>query len=120
MVGFISGAEAGQPRWIVAYQQAWVAVMTHTSPLFVGIMSALTEVIIAWSLLTGTLLRIFLPIGLIYSLMIWSPAEGFGGPYGNGRTGMPSNMLGNTIIYALIFAFFIVIYKPRIRSEKSA
>ena len=120
MTDFISGAEAGQPGWIVAYQQAWIAVITHTSPLFFGIATALTEVALAWSLLTGKFLRLFLPIGLIYSLMIWSTAEGFGGPYGNGSSGMPGNMLGNTIIYALIFAFFIVIYGQRSQSEKPA
>ena len=118
MTDFISGAEAGQPAWIVAYQQTWVAVITHTSPVFVGIMSALTEVALAWSLLTGKLLRLFLPIGFVFSLMIWSTAEGFGGPYGNGRNGMPGNMFGNAVIYAIIFAFFIVIYRQRIRPEK--
>lgn len=120
MADFISGAEVGQPGWIAAYQQVWVAVITHTSPLFFGVVSALTEVALAWSLLTGKLLRLFLPIGLIYSLMVWSTAEGFGGPYGNGRTGMAGNMLGNTIIYALIFAYFMVIYGQRSHSEKSA
>lgn len=113
MVAFISGAEAGQPGWIVAYQQAWVAVITHTSPLLMGIMSAFTEVALAWSLLTGKLMRIFLPIGFVFSLMIWSTAEGFGGPYGNGSTGTPGNMFGNAVIYALIFAYFMVLYGQR-------
>lgn len=114
MVDLISGAESGQPGWIAAYQGVWVALITHTSPLFFGVMSALTEASIAWSLLSGKLLRIFLGVGLIYSLAIWSTAEGFGGPYGNGSTGITGNMLGNAVIYALIFAYFLVLYRqPR-------
>ncbi len=110
MVDLISGAESGQPAWIVAYLQIWVAVINHISPLFFGVMAALTEVALAWSLLTGKLLRIFLPVGFVYSFTIWISAEGFGGPYGNGTTGMAGNMLGDSVIYAVVFAFLMAIY----------
>ncbi|MGC8549667.1 MAG: hypothetical protein ACP5M4_08200 [Acidobacteriaceae bacterium] len=113
MVGFISSAESGQPGFVVAYQQLWIAIITHTSPLFFSVMSALTEAALAWSLLTGKLLRIFLPIGFVFSLLIWSTAEGFGGPYRIGSTGMPGNMLGTAIIYALVFVYLMAIYGPR-------
>lgn len=114
IVELIAGAESGQPSWIAAYLHVWVAIMTHTSPLFFGIVSAIAEVAIAWSLLSGRMLRIFLPVGFAYSLMIWSIAEGFGGPYGSGTIGMAGNMFGNAVIYAIIFAFFMTIYRwPR-------
>lgn len=117
MVDFISAAESGQPVWIVAYLHLWIALIHHTSPLFFGIVSALAEVAIAWSLLSGKLLRIFLPFGFVFSLMIWSTAEGFGGPYGDGFTGMPGNMFGTAVIYALIFAYFIAIYRWSVRNN---
>jgi len=38
-------------------------------------------------------------VGALLSLMIWSTAEGFGGPYRAGSTD-----IGTAIIYALVFA----------------
>ena len=110
-VSFLSGAEAGQPAWVVDWLQLWIAIIIHTSPVLVGVLSAVVEVLLAWSLLSGKLLRLFLPFGLLYSLMIWSTAEGFGGPYANGGNGMPGNMFGNAVIYALIFGYFMVLYR---------
>lgn len=113
-VSYLAAAEAGQPAWIVSYLHAWIALITHTSPVLFSVLAVAAEVVIAWSLLSGKLLRIMLPIGLIYSLMVWSTAEGFGGPYGIGSTGMPGNMFGNAVIYALIFCFLMVLYRwPR-------
>jgi hypothetical protein len=120
MVDFISRAESGQPGWIIAYQRVWVAVITHTSPLCFAIITALTEAAIAWSLLSGKLLWLFLNVGLVFSLLIWSAAEGFGGPYGNGFTGTAGNMFGNAVIYALIFAYFLVLYHQPRRDKSTA
>ncbi|ACO33831.1 MULTISPECIES: hypothetical protein [Acidobacterium] len=118
-VSFLSGAEAGQPAWIVGWLKLWIVLITHTSPILVGIVSAIAEALIAWSLLSGKLMRIFLPFGLVYSLMIWSTAEGFGGPYGNGVSGMPGNMFGNAVIYALIFGYFMVLYRQPLRNTRT-
>lgn len=87
-VGFLSAAEPGQPAWVAAWLHAWIAVITFISPVLFAVLAAIAEVVIAWSLLSGKLLRIVLPIGLIYSLMVWSTAQGFGGPFGIGSTGI--------------------------------
>jgi nitrite reductase (NO-forming) len=43
-------------------------------------------------------------VGLVFSLLIWSTAEGFGGPYTAGSTD-----LGTAIIYAVVFALLFLV-----------
>ncbi|HEX7324128.1 MAG TPA: hypothetical protein VF292_02090 [Rhodanobacteraceae bacterium] len=76
-----------------------------------AVISVIIEVVIACSLLSGRWLRVTLPLGLVFSLLIWTTAEGFGGPYGNGTTGMPGNLFGTAIIYALLFAGLMLLYR---------
>jgi hypothetical protein len=68
-------------------------------------------VVIACGLVTGRGLRLVLPLGLIFSLLIWVTVEGFGGPFGNGSTGMPGNMFGTAIICALLFSGLMIVYR---------
>ncbi len=110
-VGYLVDAQQGQPAWLVQYIQAFIDVIMHTNPLLFGLLAAATEAIVAWGLLSGRLLRYLLPIGMAFSFMIWSTAEGFGGPYSNGQTGMPGNMFGTAVIYMLIFAYLMVLYR---------
>ncbi|GBE11400.1 hypothetical protein BMS3Bbin12_00301 [bacterium BMS3Bbin12] len=116
-VNYLVDAQQGQPAWLVHYLQAFVYVIMHTDPLIFGLLAAATETIVAWSLLSGKLLRYLLPVGMAFSFLIWSTAEGFGGPYGNGRTGMPGNMFGTAVIYMLIFAYLMVLYRWPTRGE---
>lgn len=111
-------AEPGQPAWIVAYLHGWLFVIGSISPLLFAILTALIEVAVALSLLSGRCLRVGLPLGLVFSLLIWTTAEGFGGPYGNSTTGMPGNMFGTGIIYAILFADLMIFYGwPRNRGR---
>lgn len=104
----------GQPGWVVAWLHGWVGFINATSPLAFGIATAIIEVAIACGLLTGRGLRVILPLGLVFSLLIWVTAEGFGGPFGNGTTGMPGNMFGTAIIYAFLFAGLMILNRwPR-------
>ncbi len=113
-VRYMAEAQQGQPTWLVDYIQVWINAITHIDPLLFGLLAAATEVTVAWSLLSGKLLRYLLPIGMVFSFTIWSTAEAFGGPYSNGQTGMPGNMFGNAVIYMLILAYFMVLYRwPR-------
>lgn len=112
IVGYIAGAQGHVPGWVAAYDQGWIAVITFISPVLFGVLAALMEAAIAWSLLAGRWLRVFLPVGLVYTLVIWSTAEGFGGPYtAAGQTGMPGNILGNAVNYMLVFGFLMVAYQ---------
>lgn len=104
----------GQPGWVVAWLHGWVGFIDAASPLAFGIATAVIEVAIAWGLLTRRGLRVVLPLGFIFSLLIWVTAEGFGGPFGNGTTGMPGNMFGTAIIYAFLFVGLMIFYRwPR-------
>ena len=47
--------------------------------------------------------------GALYSLMIWSTAEGFGGPYAPGATDV-----GPSIIYVLVFLAMLVMLDHRL------
>lgn len=104
-------AMGGQPAWVVTWLHGWVGFIDATSPLAFGIATAVIEVVLACGLLTGRGLRLVLPLGLIFSLLIWITAEGFGGPFGDGTTGMPGNMFGTAIIYAFLFAGLMIVYR---------
>ncbi|KEZ75830.1 hypothetical protein [Salinisphaera hydrothermalis] len=86
-----------------------------------AVLASLLEAVLAWSLITGRFLRLLLPVGFLYSLAIWSTAEGFGGPYtAMGQTGMTGNMFGNAVLYAVIFLTFMVAYRwPQRIEERS-
>lgn len=113
-IGYLVDAQQDQPAWLVSYLQVWIDLIRGIDPTLFGVLAALTEASIAWSLLSGRLMRYFLPVGAAFSLMVWSTAERFGGPYGNGVTGMPGNMFGNAIIYFFIFVLLMVLYRwPR-------
>lgn len=70
---------------------------------------------IAASLLSGRGLKLFVPIGLLYSLAVWTTAEGWRGSYITAGTRVLGNVLGNVIIYAFIFAYLWVAVWPHAR-----
>lgn len=118
LVDYLTAAQQGEPAWMVAYEQFWITVVTSLSPIAFAVLTALVETVLAWSLITGRMLRLLYPIGFVYSLVIWSTAERFGGPYtANGHTGMTGNMLGNAILYALVFLFFMLYERWPKRSQ---
>jgi nitrite reductase (NO-forming) len=61
-------------------------------------MVALAETAIAIGLIFGFFTEIAIIGGIAMTLVIWSTAEGFGGPYAAGSTD-----IGAAIIYALLF-----------------
>jgi nitrite reductase (NO-forming) len=58
----------------------------------------LLETAICIGLLLGFARRITYVVGALFSLLIWSTAEGFGGPYTSGATN-----IGPALVYALVF-----------------
>ncbi|WP_109992202.1 hypothetical protein [Salinisphaera sp. LB1] len=121
LVGYLTASQQGEPAWLAAYTQAWIDFITLVNPVFFAVLAALLEGILAWALITGRFLRVLMPAGFVYSLVIWSTAEGFGGPYSAlGQTGMTGNMLGNAVLYALIFLTFMVVYRWPQPVEKRA
>jgi hypothetical protein len=108
-ITFLLQAQDGQPPWIVAYIGWFLSIINRVGPLVFGIFAAVMETAIALSLLTGWYLRWMLPTGALYSLGLWTTAEGWGGPYGIGFTGNKGDVLGTINIYLFAFFFLIIL-----------
>ncbi len=89
---------AGQPGWVQAWINLWISIIS-INPHFFALIIALTETAIALSLIFGFLTHITLATSIVFSLLIWSVGEGFGGPYAAGSTDM-----GCAVIYAFVAA----------------
>ncbi len=120
-VTYLQQALPGEPAWIVAYISFFIHVINLLGPVTFGIVAALMESIIAFSLLTGVALRWLVPVGIFYSLGVWTTAEGWGAPYLPGMTANKGDVLGTTNIYVIAFLFVGVwVYlRPRVQ-ERSA
>lgn len=117
-VSYLVASEAGQPAWMVAYIHLFIEAIDWIGPTVFGVFAALSETAIALGLLLNRGLRYILPFGLIYSFVLWTSAEGFGGPYG-AVTGIGGDVLGTTIIYCLIFLYLMAMYPPHLRLSKA-
>lgn len=105
---YLRETEIGQPAWVVSYLGWFLSAISVIGPVAFGVVVALSETAIALSLLTGRFLRGVLPFGIVYCLGLWVAAEGFGGPYGAGFTGVKGDLLGTANIYLFPFLFLIV------------
>jgi nitrite reductase (NO-forming) len=101
--GMVSGAAQGQPGWLLPWFRFWTGLVSPHAALFAYAV-AVTETLIAVALLAGFARRLSCAGALVFSLMIWSVAEGFGGPYAAGSTD-----IGTGIIYAVAFAGLLVL-----------
>lgn len=118
-VDYLVQSQQGQPAWIIAYIQFFIGLINAVGPLAFGIFAAVMETLIALSLLLNRGLQFMLPIGALYTFVLWTTAEGWGGPYGRGFTGNKGDILGTAIIYCLIFLYLMVIYPPfRVRKKE--
>jgi nitrite reductase (NO-forming) len=93
----ITSAADSQAGWIQPWFHAWSQLLSSNPQLFAhGVATA--ESLIAICLLFGFGRRTVYIAGAVFSLLIWSVAEGFGGPYSNTSTD-----IGAGIIYAVVF-----------------
>lgn len=120
-LSYLTPAVKGQPAWIAAYISAIIASVKLIGANVIGIITAIVETFIALSLLSGRLLQYGIALGVIWSLGIWTTAEGWGGPYtaGFSSSPMPGDIFGNAINYALIFLFLAATYGVWHRGEKT-
>ena len=95
--GYLIQARDHQPTAIVAWITFWLHVVS-LNPAFFAHMVALGESCIALGLVLGAFSNLTCCAGIVLSFVIWSTAEGFGGPYGSGSTD-----IGVSIIYVLVF-----------------
>jgi nitrite reductase (NO-forming) len=102
-VGYLHNAATGQPAWSAWWFDMWIGIVTPNVGFFIWA-TRLAETLLALALLLGFARKITYIVGIFFSLLIWSTAEGFGGPYSVG-----ANNIGAAISYVLIFAALIVI-----------
>ena len=96
-VGYLQNAANGQPAWLAPWFHFWVRLVAPHAEVFI-FATRLIETAIAIGLLFGLARRLTYIAGALFSLLIWSTAEGFGGPYTSGATN-----LGPALMYALVF-----------------
>jgi nitrite reductase (NO-forming) len=93
----IQGAAQGQPSWLHWWFSFWIGFIAH-NPHFYATLVAVIESLIALALLIGLARRITYLGAAVFSIVIWSVAEGFGGPYSSASTDV-----GAALIYAVVF-----------------
>ncbi|HEX5490762.1 MAG TPA: multicopper oxidase domain-containing protein [Candidatus Udaeobacter sp.] len=96
-VGYLQNAMKAQPAWLAPWFSFWLRLVIQHTDFFV-LATRLIETAIAVGLLLGFARRVTYIAGALFSLLIWSTAEGFGGPYTSGATN-----LGPALVYALVF-----------------
>ena len=94
----IMGQADGQPGWLKGWFRFWINLQ-HPHPMFYAYLVAVIETLIALAVLTGFARKLSYTAAIVFSLLIWATAEGFGGPYTTG-----SADIGTAVIYAVVFA----------------
>ena len=94
----IMGQADGQPGWLKPWFRFWID-WQHPHPYVFAYLVAALETLIAVALIAGFARKITYTAAIVFSLLIWATAEGFGGPYTSG-----SADVGTAVIYALVFA----------------
>src|SRR5690606_6230459 len=101
--GYLRNAADGQPAWSAWWFDTWIAIVEPRADTFLWL-TRIATTLLALALLFGFARRTVYVIGALYSLLIWSTAGGFGGPYTIGASNT-----GVGIIYVLVFAVLIAI-----------
>jgi uncharacterized membrane protein YphA (DoxX/SURF4 family) len=94
----IMGVKAGQPGWLQPWFQFWIDLQ-HPAATFFWALVATVETLIALALIFGFARKLTYCAAIVFSLLIWSTAEGFGGPYTSGASD-----IGTEVIYAVVSA----------------
>ncbi len=102
-VGYLHNAAQGQADWSAWWFDMWINIVTPNTELFV-VLTRLAETALALALLFGFARKFTYILGALFSILIWSTAEGFGGPYVVGGSNM-----GAAIAYVLIFMALLAI-----------
>ena len=95
--GYLQNASRGQPGWLHGWFAMWFAVVAWSPATFVW-MTRVIETAIALALVAGLARKWIYLVGASFSLVIWSTAEGFSGPYVIGAAN-----LGPALVYVLVF-----------------
>ncbi len=94
----IKEAADGQPGWLKGWFNFWINLQEPRAAFFAYLV-AVVETLIALALITGFARKLTYTAAIVFSLLVWSTAEGFGGPYTSGASD-----IGTAVIYAVVFA----------------
>jgi nitrite reductase (NO-forming) len=97
-VNYLSGALEGQPAAVQAWIHFWIDIV-KVNPHFFAYLVAIGETAVAIGLIFGLLSNLTCIVGMLLEAVVWTTAEGFGGPYVAGSVD-----IGAAIIYVLVFA----------------
>ena len=95
---YLAGAQTDQPLLIHHWIGFWINVV-GLDPVVFAYTVAVGETAIAVALIFGVFTNVTVVTGSLLSLIIWSTAEGFGGPYASASTD-----IGAAVMYVLVFA----------------
>ena len=94
---YLTGGAEGQSIFVQTWIHFWVQTVS-VNPHFFGVIVAIAETALGIGLIFGICTELAIAGGIALTLVIWTTAEGFGGPYIPGSTD-----IGAAIIYALLF-----------------
>ena len=94
----IMGQAQGQPGWLKPWFDFWINLQ-HPRVTFFAYLVAFAETLIAVAVIAGFARKLSYSAAIVFSLLIWGTAEGFGGPYTSGASD-----IGTAVIYALVFS----------------
>jgi nitrite reductase (NO-forming) len=94
----IMGQAQGQPGWLKPWFDFWINLQ-HPRAAFFAYLVAVIETLIALALIAGFARKLTYSAAIVFSLLIWGTAEGFGGPYTSGAAD-----IGTAVVYAVVFA----------------
>lgn len=101
--GYLRNAAGLQPHWLAPWFSLWTLLVLPRIGLFVWV-TRLIETALALGLVLGFARKTVYIVGGLFSLLIWSTAEGFGGPYATGASNM-----GPGLAYVLVFGALLVV-----------
>jgi len=97
-MGTVMGQAQGQPGWLQPWFDFWINLQ-HPRVTFFAYLVAVVETLIAVAVIAGVARKLTYSAAIVFSLLIWGTAEGFGGPYTSGAAD-----IGTAVIYAVVFA----------------
>jgi len=99
---YLTGALDGQSPPVQAWLGFWINIV-KVNPQIFGHVTAIIETIVALALMFGVFSNLADLGGALFSVVIWSTAEGFGGPYVAG-----SADVGTAIVYVFVFVMLFL------------
>ena len=102
LTSYLTGAQEGQPGWVKDWIGFWIDIV-KVNPRAFAYVVAVGETAVAIGLLLGAFSNATYLVGSMFAVVIWTTAEGFGGPYTPGSTD-----IGGAIIYVIVFGGLIL------------